>query len=41
LYDRYGVMEMFFYDPDKLEFWGLTRQAPDERRVLFTRLNLP
>lgn len=33
-YDRYGVLEMVFYDPDNLEFWGLTRQAPDERLVL-------
>ena len=40
-YERYGVLEMFFYDPDSLEFWGLTRQAPDERLVLLTRLNLP
>ncbi|MBE9136418.1 Uma2 family endonuclease [Nodosilinea sp. LEGE 07088] len=40
-YDRYGVLEMFFYDPDNFEFWGLTRQAPDERLVLLTRLNLP
>ncbi|ASC69383.1 Hypothetical Protein XM38_003100 [Halomicronema hongdechloris C2206] len=40
-YDRYGVLEMVFYDPDNLEFWGLTRQAPDDRPVLLTCLNLP
>jgi len=40
-YDRHGVLEMFFYDPDNFEFWGLTRQQPDERLLLLTRLNLP
>lgn len=40
-YDRHGVLEMFFYDPDSFEFWGLTRQQPDERLLLLTRLNLP
>lgn len=23
-YERYGVLEMFFYDPEGFEFWGLT-----------------
>jgi Uma2 family endonuclease len=40
-YDRYGVLEIFFYDPDDFEFWGLTRQQPNERPLLLTRLNLP
>lgn len=40
-YDRHGVLEMFFYDPDNFEFWGLTRQQSDERLLLLTRLNLP
>lgn len=40
-YDRYGVLEIFFYDPDDFEFWGLTRQQPDERPLLLTRLTLP
>ena len=40
-YERHGVLEMFFYDPDDFEFWGLTRQSPDERPLLLTRLNLP
>ncbi|MEM6437938.1 MAG: Uma2 family endonuclease [Cyanobacteria bacterium P01_D01_bin.115] len=40
-YERHGVLEMFFYDPDNLEFWGLTRQQPAERPLLLTRLNLP
>ncbi|MFQ3617564.1 MAG: Uma2 family endonuclease [Cyanobacteriota bacterium] len=40
-YDRHGVLEMFFYDPDNFEFWGLVRQSPEERPTLLTRLNLP
>ena len=40
-YDRYGVLEMYFYDPDNLEFWGLTRQSEQERPMLLTLLNLP
>jgi Uma2 family endonuclease len=40
-YDRHGVLEIFFYDPDGLEFWGLTRITPEERPTLLTRLNLP
>lgn len=40
-YDHYGVLEMFFYDPDNFEFWGLTRQTRDERPTLLTCLNLP
>ncbi len=40
-YDRHGVLEMFFYDPDSFEFWGLTRQTPKERPALLTPLNLP
>jgi len=40
-YDRHRVLEMFFYDPDSFEFWGLIRQTADERPTLLTRLNLP
>ncbi|MEM9008699.1 MAG: Uma2 family endonuclease [Cyanobacteria bacterium P01_F01_bin.86] len=40
-YDRYGVLEMFFYDPEDFEFWGLTRPTPDSQLTLLTRLNLP
>lgn len=40
-YDRHGVLEMFFYDPDNAEFWGLVRQRAEERPTLLTRLNLP
>lgn len=40
-YDRHGILEMFFYDPDSFEFWGLIRQRPEERPTLLTRLNLP
>ncbi|HSM82455.1 MAG TPA: Uma2 family endonuclease [Nodosilinea sp.] len=40
-YDRYGILEMFFYDPDNFEFWGLIRQRSAERPTLLTRLNLP
>lgn len=40
-YDRHGVLEMFFYDPESFEFWGLTRETPEERPLLLTCLNLP
>ncbi|WP_346291436.1 Uma2 family endonuclease [Sphaerothrix gracilis] len=40
-YDRYGVLEMYFYDPDSFEFLGLTRQSQKERPTLLTPLNLP
>lgn len=40
-YERHGVLEMFFYDPDSFEFWGLTRQFIEERPSLLTPLNLP
>lgn len=40
-YDQHGVLEMFFYDPDSFEFWGLTRQTQEERPTLLTPLNLP
>jgi len=40
-YDRHQVLEMFFYDPDSFEFWGLVRQTVDDRPTLLTRLNLP
>ncbi|MEM6426033.1 MAG: Uma2 family endonuclease [Cyanobacteria bacterium P01_H01_bin.119] len=29
-YGKYGVLEMFFYDPESYDFWGLTRSSPGE-----------
>jgi len=40
-YSQYGVLEMYFYDPDSFEFWGLVREATDASFELITPLNLP
>ncbi len=40
-YDRHGVLEMLFYDPDSCEFWGLVRSSVSDRPTLLTSLNLP
>lgn len=40
-YSRYGVLEMFFYDPDELDFWGLVRSAPQEDFTPLTPLQFP
>ncbi len=40
-YGRYGVLEMFFYDPESIDFYGLVRA---DREAAFTpvmALNLP
>lgn len=40
-YSQYGVLEMYFYDPESFEFWGLVRGATDAGFHLITPLNLP
>lgn len=29
-YSHYGVLEMFFYDPESFDFWGLVRSSPED-----------
>lgn len=38
-YQKYGVMEMYFYDPQARNFWGLNRS--DNKWDWVTELNLP
>lgn len=40
-YEEHGVLEMFFYEPETQNFWGFTRQHPDQGFVLLTPLHLP
>ncbi len=40
-YQTYGVLEMFFYDPDSQEFAGFVRRQPDHDFSLMTRLHCP
>ncbi|MEM1293520.1 MAG: Uma2 family endonuclease [Cyanobacteria bacterium P01_H01_bin.162] len=40
-YAQYGVLEMYFYDPESFEFWGLVREQATELPQLITPLNLP
>ena len=40
-YEQHGVLEMFFYEPETQNFWGFTRQQPDQNFVLVTPLHLP
>jgi Uma2 family endonuclease len=40
-YGQYGVLEMFLYDPDSYEFWGLVRTAGDEDFKPIMPLNFP
>lgn len=40
-YEKYGVLEMFFYDPDSFDFWGRVRSAPDQPWQSVSHLNLP
>ncbi|NES74105.1 MAG: Uma2 family endonuclease, partial [Okeania sp. SIO2D1] len=40
-YQKYGVLEMFFYDPDTQDFWGFTRQSQGGSFLLITPLHLP
>ncbi|MEB3230312.1 MAG: Uma2 family endonuclease [Leptolyngbyaceae bacterium] len=40
-YSRYGVLEMYFYDPDSYDFWGLVRDAADHDFTPVTPLDFP
>jgi len=40
-YQKYGVLEMFFYNPESRDFWGYVRGDQEEDFVLITPLNLP
>jgi Uma2 family endonuclease len=40
-YQKYGVLEMFFYDPESRDFLGLVRGSKEEEFRLITPLNLP
>jgi len=40
-YGKYGVLEMFFYDPDSYDFWGFARSAPADDWTLISPLNFP
>ncbi len=40
-YQKYGVLEMFFYDPESRDFWGYVRGDQDQDFMLITPLNLP
>ncbi|MGK7946645.1 MAG: Uma2 family endonuclease [Microcystaceae cyanobacterium] len=40
-YQEHGVLEMFFYDPDSQDFWGLVRSEPNQELLPITQLNFP
>lgn len=40
-YGKHGVLEMFFYDPDSYDFWGLVRAKPEQDFKPVTALNFP
>lgn len=40
-YSRYGVLEMFFYDPEGLDFWGLVRSSTEADFSPLTPLQFP
>ncbi|NER01132.1 MAG: Uma2 family endonuclease [Cyanothece sp. SIO2G6] len=40
-YGSHGVLEMFFYDPDSYDFWGLVRANPAEDFTPVMPINLP
>ncbi len=40
-YAQYGVLEMFFYDPESQDFWGLVRANQDQELQPITPLNFP
>lgn len=40
-YGKHGVLEMFFYDPDSYDFWGLVRAEPEQDFKPVTALNFP
>jgi len=40
-YERYGVLESYYYDPERKDFWGFVRSQPDDICTLITALYLP
>ena len=40
-YERYGVLEMYFYNPQSQDFWGFHRATAQESFKLITPLHLP
>jgi Uma2 family endonuclease len=40
-YSRYGVLEMFFYDPESFDFWGLVRSSPEDDLTPVMAMQLP
>ncbi|WP_017304664.1 Uma2 family endonuclease [Spirulina subsalsa] len=40
-YEKYGVLEMYFYDPETYDFWGYTRETTEEGFILVSPLHLP
>lgn len=40
-YEEHGVLEMFFYDPDSFDFWGLVRQQAQDRLYPIGPMHLP
>ncbi|MDB9525331.1 Uma2 family endonuclease [Oscillatoria sp. CS-180] len=40
-YSRYGVLEMFFYDPDSYDFWGLVRANSEEEFTPVMPIDFP
>jgi Uma2 family endonuclease len=40
-YAEHGVLEMFFYDPESFDFWGLVRPSADQTFSPLMPLDLP
>ncbi|XDE61769.1 Uma2 family endonuclease [Arthrospira platensis BEA 1257B] len=40
-YQQYGVLEMYFYNPQSHNFWGFQRTTPEDSLVLITPLDFP
>lgn len=40
-YGKYGVLEMFFYDPESYDFWGLIRPSADRDFTPIMAMNFP
>jgi Uma2 family endonuclease len=40
-YEDYGVLESYYYDPERKDFWGFVRSQPDDICTLITALYLP
>lgn len=40
-YEDYGVLESYYYDPERKDFWRFVRSQPDDICTLITALYLP